>query len=190
MIFLKYIGNLYIFHWASKNVHAVLKCFVIFIFFLKYFSHISPVIALNVFSTWIITKIKLAGWYLWKEFQDELNHEETITKKALNFFMTHMQGFSHFRQLLQNHGLKEMRGFPSSLIYSVKNLRSTALWFWGTLQFGKAYSWTDFWVERIVFWQHSCICSFKNCLNILGLFLHRRALPHGGVNERWTPTSL
>ena len=28
-----------------------------------------------------------------------------------------MQGFSHFSQLLQNPGLKEMGGFPSSPIY-------------------------------------------------------------------------
>ena len=34
---------------------------MIFFFLLKYFSHISPVIAIHVFSIWIITKIQLAG---------------------------------------------------------------------------------------------------------------------------------
>ena len=37
------------------------------------------------------------------------------------------QGLSHFRQLLENLGLKEMSDFPRCPIYSVKNLRSTAL---------------------------------------------------------------
>ena len=109
---------------GNQNVHGVSD----FMFFFKYFLHISPVIALNVFSTWIITKIQLSLWYLWKEFQDELNPEVAFTKRALTFWIIPIQGFSHFRQLLLNHGLKEMSEFPSSPISSVKkNLRSTAL---------------------------------------------------------------
>ena len=103
------------------------KCFVIYSFFWKYFPHISPVISLNVFSTWKITKIQLARWYLWKEIQEELNPEETFTKQPQFFFINPRQRFSHLKQLLQNPGLKEMSGFPSSSIYSVENLRSTAL---------------------------------------------------------------
>ena len=101
---------------------------MIFSFFLKYFSHISPVIALNVFSTWIIAKIQLAGWYLLKEFQDELNPKETFTKKVqLFFFIIPRQRFSHFRKLLPNPELKEISSFPNSPIYSVNFFRSIAL---------------------------------------------------------------
>ena len=62
-----------------------------------------------------------------KEFQDELNPEGIFTKNAPHFFIAPWQGSSHLRQLLQNPWLKEMSGVSSSPIYSVKNLRSTAL---------------------------------------------------------------
>ena len=45
-------------------------------------------------------------------------------------FIIPRQRLSHLSQLLQNCGLKEMSGFPSSSIYSVKNPRSTALKLW------------------------------------------------------------
>ena len=69
-----------------------------------------------------------AGWvYSWKEFQDDLNPEKTF-KKATIFFKFLGQGFfSLFRQLSQNLGLQEISGFSSSLIYSVKHIRATAL---------------------------------------------------------------
>ena len=63
---------------------------------------------------------------MWKECKDKLNPKETFTKKGTIFFIPR-KGFSHFRQGLQNPGLKEISGFPSSPIYSVRNLRSTAL---------------------------------------------------------------
>ena len=48
-----------------------------------------------------------AGWgYLWKEVQDELNPEETLTKKEQFFYIIPRQGISNFKQLLQKLGLK------------------------------------------------------------------------------------
>ena len=55
------------------------------VFFLKYLPHIGQCNALNVFSTWIITYIKLGVSHLWKKFQDEIVHQRTFTK-APNFF--------------------------------------------------------------------------------------------------------
>ena len=51
---------------------------------------------LYVFYTLIITKIKLAGWFTWKEFQDELSPNETSTKKALFFLLFLGRGFPIF----------------------------------------------------------------------------------------------
>ena len=62
------------------------KCSVILCFFLKYLPHFWQCNALNVFSTWIITYIKLGVSHLWKNFQDEIVHQRTFTKKAPNFF--------------------------------------------------------------------------------------------------------
>ena len=53
--------------------------------------------------------------------------QRNIYKKKYIDFIIPRPGFSHFRQLLQIPGLKEMSGFPRSPIYSVNNLRSTAL---------------------------------------------------------------
>ena len=44
-----------------------------------------------------------------------------ITMMTMMIMITPPQGFSHIRQLLQNPGLNEMRSFPKSPIYSVKN---------------------------------------------------------------------
>ena len=61
------------------------KCSVILCFFLKYLPHFWQCNALNVFSTWIITYIKLGVSHLWKKFQDEIVHQRTFTKKAPKF---------------------------------------------------------------------------------------------------------
>ena len=75
--------------WSGnqKNFMLFLKVFCDFKMLLQSFPHISPDIALNVFSTWTITKIHMAVWYLWKECQDELNPKETfIKKKGTRYF--------------------------------------------------------------------------------------------------------
>ena len=56
------------------------------LFFLKYLPHFWQCNALNVFSIWIITYIKLGVSHLWKKFQDEIVHQRTFTKKTPNFF--------------------------------------------------------------------------------------------------------
>ena len=70
-----------------------------------------------------------AGWVIsvesissWTEPQGNIYKKSTIL-----FFIIPRQGFFHFWKLLQNPGLKEMSGFPSSPIYLVRNWRSTAL---------------------------------------------------------------
>ena len=97
----------------------------------KIFLHISQFVALNkcIFHTnnhkvptgWVISVEIFLGL---TEPQGNINKKETI------FCIIPRQGFSHFRQLLQNPGLTEMNCFAGSPIYSVKNLKSTAL-FWG-----------------------------------------------------------
>ena len=110
---MKYIGNVYIFAWESKKVHAAFKCVL-------WFPHISPVIALNVFSKWIITKIQPAGWYLWKEVQDELNPEETFTKKA-QFFLFLGKGFPILDNFYKILGWNKWAVFPVVGKASIKN---------------------------------------------------------------------
>ena len=53
-------------------------------FFLKYFAHIAQCYALNVFSTWIITWIKLVMSQLWGKFHDEMIHKKTFANKTPN----------------------------------------------------------------------------------------------------------
>ena len=94
----------------------------------KIFLHISQFVALNkcIFHTnnhkvptgWVISVEIFLGL---TEPQGNINKKETI------FCIIPRQGFSHFRQLLQNPGLKEMKGYPSSAIYLVNKLWSTAL---------------------------------------------------------------
>ena len=56
-----------------------------------------------------------------------------LQKKAPVFFLYFYARVSHLRQLLWNLGLKEISGFPSSPIYLVKSLTSTALSLFGSI---------------------------------------------------------
>ena len=56
------------------------------LFFLEIFAKLLTIQCPNVFSTWIITYIKLGVSHLWEKFQDEIVHQRTFTKKAPNFF--------------------------------------------------------------------------------------------------------
>ena len=78
------------------------KCSVILCFFLKYLPHLWQYNALNVFSAWIITYIKLGVSHFWKMFQDEIVHQRTFTKKAPNFFLAPCGRYEDTIHLLQN----------------------------------------------------------------------------------------
>ena len=58
--FLKYIRNFHIFYSEPTHFRCSLcKCSVIIRFVMKYLPHIGPLIVINVFSTWIITKVEV-----------------------------------------------------------------------------------------------------------------------------------
>ena len=64
------------------------------------------------FFTWIITEIKLEVSWLWKEFQDEVVHQKTLTKKAPDLFWFLFVYFNISDIFLQNLKFKLMTGFP------------------------------------------------------------------------------
>ena len=64
---------------------------------------------------------------MWKEFQDELNSEETLTKRHIFFFYNSYAGVFPFQTIFTKPWAKKISIFPSSPIYSAKNLKSTAL---------------------------------------------------------------
>ena len=118
--FVKDLGIFYIFAWESINFHAVLNVFCDFQLFLKIFStHFTSHCPKCLFhmnnhkdpSSWVISVDRISR--LTKPWGN-------INKKTYFFYYYSKAGFSHFRQILQNLGLKEMSGFPSSPMYSVK----------------------------------------------------------------------
>ena len=85
----------------------------------------------NTVGTTFITEDVYDALILMNQLGEDIEYRinqyiRCICKSTKNFIIPR-HGFSHFKQLLQNPGLKEMSGFPSSPIYSVKNLRYTAL---------------------------------------------------------------
>ena len=87
----------------NKNVHDFfIKRLVILQFFLKCVPHFWHCNALNVFFTWINTRIWWEMSYLRKKFQDEMVHEKTSTNKAQYFFGVSSRRYQDFRHILQN----------------------------------------------------------------------------------------
>ena len=69
---------------------------------MDFFPHIWQSLALNVFSTWKITRKSLPLWYLWKELQDKCYMIKHFKIKSLDCFFVPSWRFQHFKQLLQN----------------------------------------------------------------------------------------
>ena len=97
------------------------------LFFLKFLPHFWQCNALNVFSIWMITYIKLGVSHLWKKFQDEIVHQRTFTKKAPNFFLAPCWRYQDTIHLLQNPKLpRNTMGFNNHNL-SHKTLKDRAL---------------------------------------------------------------
>ena len=129
------------------------------LFFKKYIPHISLVIVLNVFSTWIITKIKLAEWYLLNNFQDELNPRKHLQKMHA-FFIIRRKVFPILDNFYKILGWKKWVVFPvvpftPNLYTRLDNLALSLSVFW-QLGFCKEFR---FLKPLLLFSFHS-FCSF------------------------------
>ena len=119
-IFISFTGN-------QKMFKLFLKVFCDFQFFREIFpTHFTSQCPKCLFH--MNNHKDAAGWVIYVERVSRWTEPQgSIYKKGTYFFFIPRQGFSLLRQLLLNPRLKEMSGFPSSPIYLVKNLRSTAL---------------------------------------------------------------
>ena len=76
-----------IFDWEPKKWCAFFVSVFLFIVILKSVPHIWHCNALNVFFTWMNTRIKFVMSHLWKKFKGEMVYEKNICKQSTTFFL-------------------------------------------------------------------------------------------------------
>ena len=112
---------------TQKNIFSFVHCTNILYFFLKYLPHFWQCNAINVFSTWIITEIKLCVSHLWKKLQDDIVHQKHL-QKTPNFCLALCKRYQNNIHLSQNPKLPRTSMGVNNRNLSNKTVKDWALW--------------------------------------------------------------